>query len=103
VNPEFTGEPYDNVTDLESRRSTDLDATVPTRTALEFIVAHLRLHGGQNGWVAVSQIYTSGIAEGHTRDAIKAARIKSRDPHIESTNTGPNSMWRLSTTNEATA
>ncbi|WP_225507763.1 DUF3631 domain-containing protein [Mycolicibacterium fortuitum] len=76
---------------------------MPTRTALDFIVAYITAHGGPDGWVGVSQIYAAGIAEGHTREALKGARLKSTDPRIESTNTGRNSMWRIAAEGEVTA
>ena len=94
------GDQSATVTALDSRRSADSDRPAPTRTALAFILSYITDHAGVEGWVPVSQIYAAGIAEGHTREALKGARLKSTDPVIESTNTGPNSMWRIATNTE---
>ena len=97
------GDHSTNVTTLETRRPVDPHRELPTRTAGEFITAYLGDHAQPNGWLQVSQIYAAGTAEGHSRDALKAARLNATDPRIESTNTGRNSMWRIVTTNEDTA
>ena len=85
------------------RRRQQTRPPAPTRTALAFILAYITTHAGTEGWVPVSEVYAAGIAEGHTRDALKAARLKSTDPRIDSTNTGPNSMWRIAAEGEVTA
>ncbi|WP_454788507.1 hypothetical protein [Mycolicibacterium lutetiense] len=103
VNHEFTGEPSATVTDLNTRRSHEPERPMPTRTAREFVLAYMATHAGENGWTPVSQVYAAGTAEGHSRDAIKAARLNSTDPRIDSTNTGRNSMWRIAAEGEVTA
>lgn len=95
VNHLFTGEPRSKVTDLQSRRSSDYAPTHPTRTAAAFLTAYIAEHGDAEGWCPVSHIYAAGTVEGHSRDAIKAARLKSTSPRFDSTNTGRNSLWRI--------
>ncbi|TXI38583.1 MAG: hypothetical protein E6Q56_08645 [Mycobacterium sp.] len=102
LNPEFSPELSATVTDLQSRRSSDSASPRPTRTAAAFLAAYLAEHGDANGWCPVSQIYAAGTAEGYTRDAIKAARLKSTTPRFDSTNTGRNSLWRIATDTETT-
>ncbi|WP_255789046.1 hypothetical protein [Mycobacteroides abscessus] len=67
----------------------------PTRTALAFVLAHITDHADPDGWTEVSQIYTEGMAEGHSRGAIKQARLSSTSPRIESSSVGRNSSWRI--------
>ncbi|MBB4856274.1 hypothetical protein HNP40_003690 [Mycobacteroides chelonae] len=82
-------------TPSETASSSQVGTPRPTRTALEFILAHLAAHGGNDRWVEVSQIYATGTAEGHSRGAIKQARLSSTSPRIESSSVGRNSMWRI--------
>lgn len=76
---------------------------VPTRKALDFVLGYIDSHAGPDGWVQVSQLYAAGMAEGHSRGAIKQARITSTEPRIESTNVGRNSMWRIVQASEETS
>jgi hypothetical protein len=93
--PEVHGVPAGNVTDLDTRRSIHHDAPRPTRTAHAFIVDYITAHAGPDGWVPVSQIRAAGAAEGHQWDALHRARKASATPRIVTSNTGPNSSWRI--------
>ncbi len=97
LNREFSPEPFATVTDLHSHRSADGHRPTPTRSAGAFLAAYLAANADPSGWVRVSQIYAAGTAEGHSRDAIKAARGKARNPGIETTGAGPISQWRIAT------
>jgi hypothetical protein len=100
VNPQFTGEPEATVTDLDTRRSAHNEAPRPTRTALAFILAYITTHANEDGWVPVSQIRAAGVAEGHQWDALHRARKASTTPRIATSNTGPNSSWRVATASQ---
>lgn len=76
--------------------------TLPTRTATAFLTDYLAANAGPDGWVSVSQVYAASLAAGYSRDAIKAARLKSTSPRFESTNTGPKSLWRIAADGDAT-
>ncbi|MDO3177742.1 hypothetical protein [Mycobacteroides abscessus] len=93
--PRGQGVPESQANPPETTSSPQVSTPRPTRTALEFILAHLAAHGGDDRWVEVSQIYAAGTAEGHSRGAIKQARLSSTSPRIESSSVGRNSMWRI--------
>lgn len=100
LNREFSPEPDGIVTDLDSRRSAHNEAPRPTRTAIAFILAYITAHADAAGWVPVSQIREAGAAEGHQWDALHRARKASRSPRIATSNTGPNSSWRIAINTE---
>jgi hypothetical protein len=85
-----------------ARHASDSTPVHPIRTAVAFLAAYLTAHAGPDGWVPVSQVYAAALAAGYSRDAIKAARLKSTNPRFESTNTGRTSMWRIAPHNEHT-
>ena len=80
------------------------DARLSTRcaevTAIAFILAYITAHADAAGWVPVSQIREAGAAEGHQWDALHRARKASRSPRIATSNTGPNSSWRIAINTE---
>ena len=101
VNPQFTGEPDATVTDLDSRRSVHMEAPRPTRPAIAFMKDYIAAHADAAGWVPVSQIRAAGAAEGYQWDALHRARKASTNPRIVTSNTGPNSSWRIANDAEA--
>ncbi|MGV0700825.1 hypothetical protein [Mycolicibacter sinensis] len=89
------GDQSATVTNLDSRRSHETERPKPSRPAVEFIRAYIAANAGPDGWVKVSQIYAAAAAEGYQWTAIKRARQLSTNPVIETSNTGPQSMWRI--------
>lgn len=83
------------VTDLDSRRSHESERPLPTRSAAAFIAAYINENAGPEGWVKVSHLRDAAAAEGYQWAALKRARQKSSNPAIETSNTGPQSMWRI--------
>lgn len=99
LNHEFSPEPPGNVTQLDNRRSQPF----PLRTARDWLTEWVAANGGDNGWVVPSDAFDAGVAAGYTRDAIKAARIHSTNPRIESSGIGRTSMWRIKPNTEESA
>jgi hypothetical protein len=87
---------YDaKVTDLDTRRSAHTEAPRPTRNAAAFIIDYITTHAGPDGWVKVSYIREAGAAQGYKWDALHQARKLSTSPRIITSNTGPQSLWRV--------
>lgn len=84
-----------NVTDLDTRRSTHNEGPQPTRNAAAFIVDFITQNADPDGWVKVSQIRTAGADQGYKWDALHQARKLSTAPRIVTSNRGPMSMWRV--------
>lgn len=89
------GDQSATVTKLDSRRSHESERPLPTRSAAAFIAAYINENAGPEGWVKVSRLRDAAAAEGYQWAALKRARQKSSNPAIETSNTGPQSMWRI--------
>lgn len=93
VNQEFTGEPGATVTDLDSRRSTEIHQ--PTLSAPKWLENHIATLRAEGHNTAESfAVFTAGQAAGYSVDALRSAASKNPDVRVIK-RTSRTSIWDI--------